>query len=230
MAKSTSFIIGVEARCSDGVCGDVIRVVVDPVVQAVTHLVVEPEHRRGLGRLVPLDLVDVTPGGVGLRCTLVEFGKLEFAEETQFLPGSRYHDEYTADQASSSPYYGLARTGVAHGMGIPGGIGTGLADVTQTVIFDRVPPGEVTVRRGEHVHATDGTIGLVQGLVIDPGDRHVTHVLLQEGHLWGRKQVAIPISAVGSTSNGIQLTITRQQVQDLPSVNIDHPDGSTGNH
>jgi hypothetical protein len=54
-------------------------------------------------------------------------------------------------------------------------------------------------------------------------------VLLQEGHLWGRKQVAIPISAVASISNGIQLTITRQQVHDPPPVNIDHPDVGTCN-
>ena len=34
---------------------------------------------------------------------------------------------------------------------------------------------------GEHVFATDGAIGRVQGLVIDPSDHCVTHVLLDEG-------------------------------------------------
>jgi uncharacterized protein YrrD len=97
--------------------------------------------------------------------------------------------------------------------------------VSQTVTYDSVPLGEVAVRRGAHVHATDGAIGQVQGLVIDPGSRHVTHVLLQEGHLWGRKDVAIPISAVtGVDDDGIRLNIAKQQVQDLPSVDIDHPD------
>ena len=52
----------------------------------------------------------------------------------------------------------------------------------------------------------------------------MTHVLLQEGHLWGRKDVAIPIGAVASTSDGIQLTITKRQVEDLPPLDIDHPD------
>jgi hypothetical protein len=64
--------------------------------------------------------------------------------------------------------------------------------------------------------STDGDIGRVQGLVIDCGSRHVTHVLLQEGHRWGRKDVAIPIGAVASTSDGIQLTITKYQVEDHP--------------
>jgi hypothetical protein len=53
----------------------------------------------------------------------------------------------------------------------------------------------------------------------------VTHVLLQEGHLWGRKEVAIPISAVSSVDDdGIKLSITKHQVQALPAVDIDHPD------
>ena len=70
-----------------------------------------------------------------------------------------------------------------------------------TVIYDTLPLGEVAVHRGERVHATDGTVGQVQGLVIDPGSRHVTHVLLQEGHVFGRKKVAIPISAVTQAGN-----------------------------
>jgi hypothetical protein len=52
----------------------------------------------------------------------------------------------------------------------------------------------------------------------------VTHVLLQEGHLWGAKEVAIPISVVASTSSGIRLKIARQEVQDLPPVDIDSPE------
>jgi len=38
----------------------------------------------------------------------------------------------------------------------------------------------------------------VEGFVVDPADNKVTHVLLQEGHMWGRKEVAIPVSAVAS--------------------------------
>ena len=41
----------------------------------------------------------------------------------------------------------------------------------------------------------------------------------------GRKEVAIPISAVTQVDDGIRLSITRQQVRDLPPVDIDHPGG-----
>jgi hypothetical protein len=49
----------------------------------------------------------------------------------------------------------------------------------------------------------------------------VTHVLLKEGHLWGRKQVAIPVSAVASVDAGIRLNITKKQVENLPSLELE---------
>ena len=79
------------------------------------------------------------------------------------------------------------------------------------------------MRRGDHVQAIDGAIGHVDGLVIDPASHHVTHVLLQEGHLWGRKEVAIPISAVTSTDDGIWLSLTKHQVGALPPVDAKRP-------
>jgi hypothetical protein len=54
----------------------------------------------------------------------------------------------------------------------------------------------------------------------------VTHVLLGEGHVFGHKEVAIPIGAVtGAGEDGIRLNITNQQVQGLQSVDIEHPGG-----
>ena len=215
MAQTTSFTIGADVSCTDGVGGELTRVIVNPVARAVTHLAVEPKHRHGAARLVPLDLVDATTGEIRLRCTLAEFEKLDPAEETQFLPGTPGYEGYDPEQVAFMPYYGMG------GMGMAGAE----AYAPVTVTYNAVPLDEVEVRRGEHVHATDGHIGRVQGLVIDPDSHHVTHVLLQEGHLWGRKEVAIPISAVTGVDDGIRLNITKQQVQDLPPVEINHPDG-----
>jgi sporulation protein YlmC with PRC-barrel domain len=230
MAETAQFTIGAKASCSDGTCGEVTRVIVDPVAEAVTHLVVEPEHRQGLGRLVPLSLVDATAGQVRLHCTRAEFEKLEAAEETQFIPGTSGYANYGPGQVGYWPYYGLGTGGGGLGMsgGMSGGLdGIGGGNIPQTVTYDTVPQGEVDVRRGDQVQATDGDIGRVQGLVIDRRSRHVTHVLLQEGHLWGRKEVAIPVSAVAGTDDGIRLRISRQQVRDLPPVDVDHPGTST---
>ena len=75
-------------------------------------------------------------------------------------------------------------------------------------------------RRGDPVHASDGWIGSVQGVVIDPKDHRVTHVLLKEGHLWGRKQVAIPIGAASRLDDVIRVELTKAQVEQLPAVEL----------
>ncbi|HUZ25398.1 MAG TPA: hypothetical protein VMV07_16705 [Streptosporangiaceae bacterium] len=229
MTEMVQFTIGAEASCTDGVCGVVSRVVVDPLARAVTHLVVEPKHREGLGRLVPLGLVDVagrdttgrdtTGREIRLRCSLAEFDKLDLAQETQFLPGHSGYAAYGPEQVLAWPYYPLGGIGVG-GLGL-GGPAAAVGAGPPTITYDTLPVGEVAVRRGDHVHATDGSIGRVQGLVIEPHSRHVTHVLLQEGHLWGRKEVAIPISAVADVAAGVQLRISKQDVQDLPAVDVD---------
>ena len=85
-------------------------------------------------------------------------------------------------------------------------------------LSDRAEPLHLTV---EHVHASDGSIGRVQGLVIDPADRRVTHVLLQEGHLWGKHRVAIPIGAVTTVDvDGVRLSLTKDEVRALPPVEL----------
>ena len=221
MADTTQFTIGTVASGSDGAVGTLIRVIVDPTVEEVTHLVIEPEHRPDLGRLVPHDLVDFNDpsGGISLRCTKEQFENLDPAEDTQIIPATDAYGGYGAGQVSYMPYYGLE----GGGMAVPGVGGAG-AIAPQVVATDSIPLGEVEIRRGDPVQATDGDIGRVQGLVIHPRSRHVTHFLLQEGHLWGKKEVAIPISAVASTRDGIQLTISKREVQDLPPVDSSHPE------
>jgi sporulation protein YlmC with PRC-barrel domain len=216
MAQTMSFTIGAHASCEDGPCGTVRRVVVDPLARTVTHLVVEPRHRHEAARLVPVDIAESTPGGVNLRCSQAEFDEFDPAEETQFVAGTIGDENYEPEQVLSWPYFGL------HG-GQAGSVG-GMAEVPgvpQTYTEETLPEGEVDVRRGDPVYATDGPIGHVHGLAMDRDSRRVSHVLLAEGHLWGRKEVAIPISAVTSVENGIKLRLSKKEVADLPAVGVD---------
>jgi sporulation protein YlmC with PRC-barrel domain len=227
MADTAAYTIGAEVSSSDGAVGKVSRVVVDPVAKALTHLVVEPGFRQGPSRLVPLDLVvgGGDGGEVRLSCTKTEFDNLEPAEETKFVPRTTSFGSFGAGDVLSWPYYGVAGVGDLDGIGGAGGMGAeDGSPVPRKVTYDTVPVGEVGVRRGQPVLATDGAIGRVQGLVVHPETGQVTHVLLQEGHLWGRKEVAIPISAVDTTVDGTQLKIAKQDVQDLPPVDISHPE------
>ena len=202
----TAFSLGIEARCTDGVCGHVVQVVLDPLDTTLTHLIVEPEHQRGQGRLVPIDLVTPEPDHVDLRCTRDDFDRLEVVEAVRFLQGIEGYTAsgYGVDDVLLWPYY--------------------QRDAQVPIVVATLPVSEVAVQRGEQLHATDGWIGDVEGLIVDGATRHVSHVLLKEGHLFGRKEVAVPIAAVASVTNdGIRLSMSKHEVSDLPAVDFRHP-------
>jgi hypothetical protein len=60
----------------------------------------------------------------------------------------------------------------------------------------------------------------VQDLVVDPVDHHVTHVILQEGHVWGRKEVVLPIGAANRIGDEIRVDLTKDEIQALPPVKL----------
>ena len=190
---------------------------IDPVAAVVTHLVVEPEGRSGLARLVPLGLAEAeadtddndvraAPGKLRLRCTEAEFMNLDAAEETlaEFAVGQ------TVPVQLIPPGWRGTGEPVAEGGDIP--------RIPERETVDVVPAGEVEQHGGDHVHATDGDIGRLRGFRLDPSSGRVTHVLLAEGHLWGRKEVAIPFGKIAGFDQGIRLSLTKKQVQDLPTA------------
>jgi sporulation protein YlmC with PRC-barrel domain len=230
MTGPNEFVIGAAVSCSDRSCGTLRRVVIDPVARALTHLVVGPDHVASLGRLVPVDLVQsTTDGTITLGISGAEFEALGQAEETDFVPGARGTWGYGQEQMLTFPHFGLGlgtmtMGGIGAGMLSMGLDRPGMTGEPQSVTLDKVPLGEVEVRRGDRVHAKDGPIGQVQGLVVDPADNHVTHVLLEEGHLWGKKDVAIPIGSVEKVGGAIDVALTKDEIKDLPAVEIDRDD------
>jgi sporulation protein YlmC with PRC-barrel domain len=214
VAAEAKFTIGAKASCSDGSCGEVRRLIIDPATDTVTHLVIQPGHRREAGRLVPVHLVDTAAGEVRLRCTLAQFDQLDPAEESEMVAGPLPDN---GDFVGGSLEYGTSDTTYAPVGGAAQLIGVGpMPKHPRTIVEDVIPMGETEVGPGDHVLAVDGQIGRVHGFLVNPGDGGVTHVLLQEGRLWGRKEIAIPISAVTRVDPEIQLNLTKEQVGDLP--------------
>ncbi len=203
--KGDVFTMGAHVEATDGRCGHLTRVIFDPVAESLTHLVVEPGHHEERARLVPVDLVvGIEDDLIRLNCTKEQFEQLDAAEDVQFLPADETSTGY-GTHASAWPYYGIGMPLGHHG---------------DPMFIDRVPLGEVEIRRGDPVLATDGLIGAIHGLVIDPADRHVTHVILQEGHLWGRKQVAIPIGAATRVGAEVRVSLTKDEIEALPPVSL----------
>lgn len=209
-ATGETYAIGAPVRCEDGPCGELGRVVVDPVKRTVTHLVIEPHHRHARARLVPVSLVDATGGDLRVRCTLEMFRALQHAQETELLP-------------AGDPWVSAGAPGA--GMSYPAMLGwPHYSAVQTTVTHERVPLDQVEIRRGEPVHADGVAVGRVHGLVVDPAGDHVTHVLLQEGHLWGVKDVAIPIGAITRIDgDGVHVSLSKPAIAALPQIDLAMP-------
>ena len=215
------YTIGSAVSCSDGACGKLTRVIINPVGRTLTHLVVEPDGDPNAARLVPAQLAEpcAPDEPITLRCSRAQFGGLEYAHIEEFIPAEHDSLGYAARYTSWLPYYPLG--GISAGPLTGPGTLAAISDPGPRVVGeDLVPTGEVQVRRRQPVHATDGDIGHVRGLVVEPDTGHVTHILLDQGHLWGKKTVGIPIAAVESVKTGIELNLSKDEIRDLPEIEI----------
>ena len=62
-------------------------------------------------------------------------------------------------------------------------------------------------------------MGQVQEFVIDPKTDRVTHLVLREGHLWGKKDVTIPLDQIERIEEDVvYLKLDKAAVEHLPSV------------
>ena len=150
--------------------------------------------------------VRAAPGKLRLRCTEEEFKNLDGAEETlaEFAVGQ------TVPVQLLPPGW--------RGTGEPVAEGGDILRIPERETVDVIPPDEVEEHGGDHVHATDGAIGQLRGFRLAPASGRVTYVLLGEGHLWGRKEVAIPFDKITGFDQGIRLSLSKKQVQDLPAA------------
>jgi hypothetical protein len=203
MAEVT-LAIGAAAACTDGFRGELKGLVVEPRARAVTHLVIEPEHAQGLARLVPLDHADATAEPIRLGYTEAEFKDLGPAEETlaEFVPGY----EVPVQLLPAGEGWRPADGPVADGETIP--------QIREMETIPLVPDTEVEESRDDDVHATDGHVGQLHGLRVNPDNGEVLSVLVKR-HPWGHAELAVPIGKVSGFEAGVQLSITRQEVKDL---------------
>ena len=82
-----------------------------------------------------------------------------------------------------------------------------------TISYDRVPKGEIELRHASSVYSADGHhLGSVDAVVVDDGDR-LTHLLLERGHLWWKREVAVPAEAISKfESDMLTLGLTKREL------------------
>lgn len=191
------FPLDAEVNCVDGPCGQSTTIIVDPTTEKVTHIAVRDPDRSHTEYLVPLDQVDsTTTESIQLRCTREELAQMEQFIETEFVEMPMSY--YAGDVSMGYGYMGPEMVVVEH---------------------ELTPEGKLAVRRGMSIEATDGYVGTVDELVVDPDSGKVSHFVLRKGHLWGETEVTLPVSQLERVEGyTIYLKLDKESIEVMPVV------------
>jgi sporulation protein YlmC with PRC-barrel domain len=207
--------LGTRVDCTDGTFGELADVVIDPTTKRVTHLVVKSPEEPWVERLAPVELVeagDDRSRAAMLRATIEEVRALPPVQQVAYLelgsfPVNDPDWDVGIEEVYALPYY------PAYDLE-PG-------PLDFTVMYDRIPKGDVEIRRASDVYSADGHhLGHVDGFLVDRDDQ-ITHLVLERGHLWGRREVTIPIGAIAKVeTDDVTLSMIKNQVESLPQVPV----------
>lgn len=199
--------INAEIVCSDGRCGHASYIVLNPVTDKVTHLVVKEPNLPNIERLVPIEMVSSSDSEhIYLKCGRLGMENMDPFIETEFIRSNT--EEYTLpfDYSYSGEFMMWPYVKPE--------------DVSR-IRIEHLPPSELALRRGAQVHASDGHVGEIDELVVDPETDRITHLILREGHYWGKKEVTIPVTAIEHIDeNMVYLNIDKLTIENLPAVPV----------
>jgi len=191
-------------QCSDGACGKSRNVIINPVTHKLTHLVVQDKKLPdNATRMVPIDQVaSATQSQITLSCSKGDVADMQPFIVTHYVQETGSGTAYLSGGAYTSQYV-INDTGY------------------DSFPEERLPQGELAVYPGMEVDASDGKVGKLDELVLDPKSGDITHLQMREGHLWGKRDVAIPISAVDEIdANTIYLKLDKKALEALPAVKV----------
>jgi len=200
----TDIPLKANVQCSDGACGKTTNFVINPVSHKVTHVAVRdkslPDNPT---RLVPVaNVASTTQKQITLSCSKDEVAKMPPFIVTRYVQESGSGQAYASGEAYYSEYV--------------------VNDTAYDSFQERsIPHGELAVYCGMQVKASDGKVGKLDELVLDPKSGDITHLQMREGHLWGKKDVAIAVSAVDFVDEDtVYLKLDKKAVKALPAVKV----------
>ena len=196
--------INVEVLCAGEKCGRSTYLVINPINERVTHLVVAEKTFPNIERLVPVDkILASTPNSIQLRCSQSDLSDMAAFEETDFIEAGQLE----ASLPYSAPYevwpYAM------------------YDEMPMPFEHEHLPVGEIAIRRGTSVEATDGQVGKVDEFLVDPENDSITHLVLREGHLWGKNDITIPVSEIDRiTEEAVYLKLDKKAIESLPAIPV----------
>ena len=198
--------IDVDVKCTGKLCGRSKYLVINPINDRVTHLVVAESDFPHIERLVSInEVIESKPDEIELRCSQEKLFTMESFEKTDFIGGDRL--EPTLPYNATYQFWPY----------------TMYEATPMPIEHENIPAGEIVIRRNTTVKATDGAVGRVDEFLVDPRNDSISHLVLREGHLWGEKDVTIPVSEIDKISEGtITLKLTKKEIGLLPSIQVKH--------
>ena len=195
--------IDAKVNCSDGPCGQSILVILKPTTQEITHLVISNESIPETEYLVSVDAIaESTPEKIRLNCSIEDLSKMPVFARSEFVPSDLIG--FSGSSYMMWPYY------------VP-------LTAYITPEQEHIPAGELAIRRGARVEASDGHAGRVDEFLINPLNDHISHLVMREGHLWGQKDVTIPVSQIDHfADNTVYLKLNKKEISELPAIPVQH--------
>jgi sporulation protein YlmC with PRC-barrel domain len=191
--------LNVDVHCTDGLGGRSTRIILNPVTKNITHVVVADRKAPHTEYSVPIKFVkETTPELILLDCSraaLVNMGPFIHADfikvEVPIQEGIPGDTPLWSYQPRTYHKYVKVKT-------------------------ERIPPHELEIRRGAHVRASDGEVGVVDEFLVEPTSGHITHLVLRKGHLWDQTEVTIPVSEIDRIGEDVvYLKLDRKTVATL---------------
>ena len=196
--------INANVVCKSELCGKSTSLIINPVNEQITHLVVEEKEFPNIKRLVPVnEIFESTSNLIQLRTSKKKFMQMEPFQETDFI--------YSGYMDSSLPYK-VPYLVWPYTMYVDGPI---------QISHENMPAGEIEIRRGSKVFASDGKVGQVDEFLIDPKNNEITHLIMREGHLWGKKDITIPVSEIKKIDEDVvHLKLDKESIEKLPAISV----------
>jgi hypothetical protein len=88
------------------------------------------------------------------------------------------------------------------------------------VNYDRIPQHEVEIRRSSAVVSADAHhLGHVEAFLVGSGE--TADLVLERGHLWGRREIVIPAAAIARVeTDRVTLSLTKDEVGALEARRV----------
>jgi sporulation protein YlmC with PRC-barrel domain len=201
-----------EVHCVDGAAGHVSGVILNPIEDDVTHLVVkyhDQEYEVPVSHITSADATEVQ-----LNCSIESLKAQPHFTDTEYVRAPLLRRDLTGFDYGVAGYY------------------TPYVEMeTYEVKHEHIPLGELEFTRGTDVFAKEGQVGRVDELVVDPDDYSITHIVLREGHLWGQKDVVIGVDQIKHIDvEGVHLDMSKAQIAALPAMPLKRRYGHTAQH